>query len=82
VIASNVGGIPDVIADSYNGFVCHSSNIDCFVENIMKVYSDKNFQSLLKENARSYAKDRLDITKMNHKYKDLFLSLIGEILYT
>lgn len=82
VIASNVGGIPDVIIDSYNGFVCQSNNIECFVSNIMKVYSDKNLQSFLKENARSYAKDRLDINKMNHKYKSLFLSLTEKDLYT
>ena len=75
VIAANVGGIPDVITDSYNGFVCNSGDINCFANSIVRVYSEKNLQTSLKENARSYAKDKLDIASMNSKYKNLFLSL-------
>jgi glycosyltransferase involved in cell wall biosynthesis len=75
VIAANVGGIPDVITDSFNGFVCNSGDINCFINSIVRVYSEKNLQTSLKENARSYAKDKLDIASMNSKYKNLFLSL-------
>jgi glycosyltransferase involved in cell wall biosynthesis len=68
VIASKIGGIPDIIIDGYNGFVCDPNNPDEFANKIIKIYSDKNLQNQLKTNARTYAEENLDITKMNNEY--------------
>ncbi|MTJ21039.1 glycosyltransferase [Dolichospermum sp. UHCC 0352] len=76
VIASRIGGIPDIITDSYNGFLCDPNNTDNFVHTIIKIYSDENLQSQLKNNARTYAEEKLDITKMNKEYINIFLSLV------
>ncbi|WP_168502178.1 glycosyltransferase [Anabaena sp. UHCC 0187] len=76
VIASRIGGIPDIITDSYNGFLCDPNNTDDFVNTIIKIYSDKHLQSQLKTNARTYAEEKLDITKMNKEYINIFISLV------
>jgi glycosyltransferase involved in cell wall biosynthesis len=78
VIASKIGGIPDIIIDGYNGFVCDPNNPDEFANKIIKIYSDKNLQNQLKTNARTYAEENLDITKMNNEYINVFLSLLKE----
>jgi len=78
VIASRIGGIPDIITDGYNGFVCDPNNPDEFANKIIKIYSDENLQNQLKTNARTYAEENLDITKMNNEYINVFLSLFKE----
>ena len=78
VIASRIGGIPDIITDGYNGFVCDPNNPDEFANKIIKIYSDENLQNQLKTNARTYSEENLDITKMNNEYINVFLSLFKE----
>ena len=80
VIASNIGGIPDIITDGYNGFICHPKNTDDFIDKIFQVYSDKNLRDKLKINARNYAEQNLDFNKMNHEYLSVFLSLANQSL--
>ncbi len=75
VIASSIGGIPDIIENNYNGFLCDPNDTDDFVDKIIQVYSDKNLQNQLKSNARNYAETSLDISKMNSEYLDIFISL-------
>jgi glycosyltransferase involved in cell wall biosynthesis len=78
VVASKIGGIPDIITDEYNGFVYDPNNTDDFVNKIIEVYSDKNLQNQLKINARNYAEEKLDISKMNNEYLNIFLDLANQ----
>jgi glycosyltransferase involved in cell wall biosynthesis len=76
VIASQIGGIPDIITNEVNGFVCNPNNIDDFVERIKQIYSDQNLYQKLKLNARSYAVENLDFRRMNREYLNSFLALM------
>ena len=77
VIASQIGGIPDIITNEINGFVCNPNNIDDFVERIKQIYSDQYLYQKLKLNARNYAVGNLDFSRMNREYLKIFLDLVN-----
>ena len=76
VIASSVGGIPSIIRDEFNGFLCQSSDIDGFVKNIRRVAKDEGLYKAMKANAREYALRHLGVDKTNREYRNLFSELI------
>ena len=76
VIASSVGGLPEIIRDGYNGFLCQPSNVNDFVDKIKQVLNDKNLHSTMKKNARNYAVNNLNIQTTYQEYLDTFASLI------
>ena len=73
VIASQIGGIPDIITNEANGFVCNPNNIDDFIQRILQIYSDHNLYEKLKVNGRNYAVENLDFSRMNREYLKNFL---------
>jgi glycosyltransferase involved in cell wall biosynthesis len=75
VVASNVGGIPDIITDNENGFVCDHSSIEEFVRRLESLYTDRDLHAELKRNARAHAQEQLSIDKMNREYYDVFRRL-------
>lgn len=78
VVASNVGGMPSIITDYKNGFLCDYKNTAAFEEKISLLYEDKSLRSNMSKNARLYAEQQLNITKMNEQYKETFLNLITD----
>ncbi len=40
-VVSNVGGIPEIISDGFNGFVCNADDIDGFANSITKLIKDQ-----------------------------------------
>ena len=76
VVASAVGGIPSVIRDGFNGFVCQPSDLQSFVRSIKRIATDEGLRSTMKANARAYALEHFGADKTNHGYSSLFLKLI------
>jgi glycosyltransferase involved in cell wall biosynthesis len=58
VIASRVGGIPDVISDGYNGLLFQPGNVNSLVKNLLKVINDEECREFLGKNGRRVAKAR------------------------
>ena len=52
VIATNVGGIPDMIKDNYDGLLFESGNIADAVEKVTHIMNNKNLREKLGNNAR------------------------------
>lgn len=52
IIASNVGGIPDIITNEKNGLLIPTNNSKAIVDAILKLYKDKNKRELLAKNAK------------------------------
>ncbi|RAP52609.1 MAG: hypothetical protein BZ138_02925 [Methanosphaera sp. rholeuAM270] len=51
VIGSDIGGIPELIKDDYNGYLFEAGNCDSLKEKLVKVISDKELLKKLEANA-------------------------------
>ena len=78
VIASNVGGIPSIIRDEFNGFICQQWDIEAFVRNIKRVATDEGLLKSLRANARDYALKHLSVERMKSAYLNVFSNLVDE----
>lgn len=76
VVASRVGGMPSVIIDGNNGFLCEPGDLAGFVDKIRILYSNPGLRSVMGSNARKYAEQHLDVNKMNNDYLRVFKNLI------
>lgn len=68
VIASNVGGLPELIEEGCNGYLVQSGNAAVFASKIQELAANSSMLELLKIGARSYAENRLDATKAYREY--------------
>ena len=75
VIASAIGGLPEIIQDGYNGFLCQSGNVNDFVYRVNQLLDDEQLYLSMKKNARVYAVKNLDASVMHQNYLDTFRSL-------
>ena len=78
VIASAVGGIPSMIHDDFNGFLCEPSDIKAFVRAIRKIAGEKSFHRAMKANARKFAQQHLNVSGMKNDYRNVFVQLLAE----
>ncbi|MCX6789763.1 MAG: glycosyltransferase family 4 protein [Candidatus Gribaldobacteria bacterium] len=53
VIGANVGGIPDIIQDGFNGFLIQPKNSQVIVGAVIKIFSDKNLAQQLAQNGQT-----------------------------
>jgi glycosyltransferase involved in cell wall biosynthesis len=60
VIATKIGGIPEMIKDNYNGFLCEV-NKDKLADRILYVYSNKNKLNHIGENALKSVKENFNV---------------------
>lgn len=71
VIGFNTGGIPEMVKDGVNGFLCSSVSSDAIVEAIEKfVHADKNSLSI---HAREFAETHFSPEKIVSSYADIYL---------
>lgn len=69
VVASRVGGIPDVIRDGHNGFLCAAGDLDGFAARIKLLHDDRSLWETMGKNAREFALNHLDVSKMLEEYR-------------
>lgn len=72
VVASRVGGIPDMVTDGYNGYLCEPGDVAGFAEKIHALYADAALRAKMGEHARRYAEQHLDRAAMLAAYLDVF----------
>lgn len=48
VLATSVGGIPDVIKDGDTGFIMENNSPECVAENVIMVLNDSNLDRIVK----------------------------------
>jgi len=69
VLASNVGGIPDLIADGKNGYLVEAANANMFAEKIRTLAADREMLAQFKINARLGAEISLDCNDAYRGYE-------------
>jgi len=68
VVASGLGGIPEIVHDGVNGFLCPPGDVAAMAACIDRLIADRQLLATMKRNARRYAVDHLDAGVMNARY--------------
>ncbi len=77
IVSTNVGGIPELITDGVNGFLCPSENPQCLAEKIKLLIDDAALRERFGHAARSFYKSSPFEAKSAASF---FVSVYGEVL--
>ena len=76
VVASKVGGVPEIVKDSYNGFLCDQFDTEEMSRCILRILEDAQLRSELGINARTAVEKDFSLESMTQQtyqvYRDLF----------
>ncbi len=72
VVASNIGGLPELIDHGVNGFLCPLDNVDAFSERVRQIISDDAVQKKMGESARNKAVEHFDNERIIPVYESFY----------
>ena len=75
VIASNKGGVLEIIEDEKSGLLFESQNIKSLEDKIRKMYEDEKLRARLSKNAKERVNELFNSQKQFDKLKDIFLEV-------
>lgn len=76
VVATNVGGVPEVIAHGETGMLVSTRNPEDFAEAVLKLLENRNEAVQLGANAAAHVRDRFSVDAMVRAHRDLYLGLL------
>jgi sugar transferase (PEP-CTERM/EpsH1 system associated) len=75
VIATNVGGNPEVVVDGDSGWLFRARDVEALVSRLMSLASDENQRRQLSLAARQRIVERFSLARMLNDYSNLYLEL-------
>jgi N-acetyl-alpha-D-glucosaminyl L-malate synthase BshA len=75
VVASNVGGLPELVVDGETGFLCELDDIDAFTDRCRRLLTDAKLQRDMADAARARAEDTFDISEIVPHYERYYASV-------
>ncbi len=75
VVASNVGGLPELVVDGETGFLCELDDIDAFTDRCRRLLTDAKLQRDVAQAARARAEDTFDISEIVPHYERYYASV-------
>ena len=82
VIASNVGGVSEIVLDGETGWLFHADDSDSFCTLVMAVASDATLAHRAGARGRQAVTDRWSNTIMVDSYLDIYRRVTGEVVET
>ena len=79
VIASNAGGLPEIIINGYCGYLSNVGDVAEMSSNALLILEDKATHDRFKENAITQAK-KFDIANIVPQYEKLYESLVSSVM--
>jgi glycosyltransferase involved in cell wall biosynthesis len=76
VIATNVGGISEVVRDSYNGFLIPSGSIKVLADALEILVSNADLRKIMGQRSREIAEQELDVYSYVERITSLYSSLL------
>jgi len=77
VVASNVGGLPELIDDGINGFLVDKDNIDRMIEAGKEILKNDELRCKMGKRGREKAIDVFDSKKIINQYKNYYEKILG-----
>ncbi|MFA7254804.1 MAG: glycosyltransferase family 4 protein [Candidatus Omnitrophota bacterium] len=77
VVATNIGGIPEVVVNDEGGYCVDSRDVDSYARCIINLLKDKNLR--LKQGEKGYARYRAHFTaeRMSRRYAEIIHEIYG-----
>lgn len=75
VVSTNVGGIPYIIKNSYNGFTVSNDDSEAMAAQIIRIYLDSELLDNIRENAKDYVSTEFDKAMIEKSWVDLVSSI-------
>lgn len=75
VIATNIGGLPEIIKDNVNGILCNQENKDSLKQAIMTLYNHQEILNKFIIQAKDSVKEMTNINEVISKYHSIIESL-------
>jgi len=75
VIASSVGGVPEIVEDGVSGFLVRPGNWEEIADRVLDLLNDRNKRELFVANGRKVVAERFDVKKNVKKLEGIFLDL-------
>jgi len=72
VIATNVGGIPELVIDNFNGFLIPPGNAKLLEQTIIKMVNNPQLRLTLGNNARRFAEEHFDMYKTAKRFMEIY----------
>lgn len=72
VISTNVGGIPEIVINGYNGFTHQPDDITGMRESILKLINDTNLLSKMGKNSLNVVQDKLSVNHIARQISNLY----------
>lgn len=72
VVASDIGGIPEVVIHNETGFLAEVGNIEKMAEYCLNLLTIPNLKAYISKNSRKRAQDIFDISKIAPQYENLY----------
>ena len=77
-VASDVGGVPEVIEDGVDGFLAPPGDVDAMASRALQVLNDEALLTKMRKAARATALARFCTTKIIPQYEELYRGLLEE----
>jgi L-malate glycosyltransferase len=78
VIATRVGGVPEVVRDGTDGFLYDVGNVPSMAEGCLKILSDSRLRATMGESARDRAHREFCSSKIVQQYESLYAATIKQ----
>ncbi|TYB30796.1 MAG: glycosyltransferase family 4 protein [Candidatus Mcinerneyibacterium aminivorans] len=77
VITSNVGGIPEIVKDGYNGFLIEVGDAEAIAERVIKLINDENLYKKIKNNCRKWKEKKMSEKTPAEKIEIIYKKIIN-----
>lgn len=75
VVASNIGGIPEIVVDKRNGFLVEPGSAEGIADRVILLLSSRELRRKLSAGARKYVEDKFDIRDQTSKLESIYREL-------
>ena len=76
IVATRVGGNPEIVRDGKNGLLIEPENESQFADSVLKLLKDDSLRQKMGERGRSLAEDNFNISKNIEKMRKLYIGLM------
>ncbi len=78
VVATNVGGLPEVVRDGENGFLCPPGDIQAMSTRIAQLFAQPTLHAQMSRTARQIAVESFSAEKLNDRYENEYYQVLSQ----